>query len=127
MRMGIFSRKKVEQPVDQPRESKVESKVTPVLGVKAVVRNGAKQVLVQPLLTEKATVMGAYLFKVNPSATKSEIRKAFQTKYGKLPRKVNVVNVMGKTKMRGRVAGKRSNWKKAMIYLTKGETVDLNQ
>ena len=125
--MGIFSRKKIEQPVDQPREPKVESKVTPALGVKAVVRSGAKQVLVQPLLTEKATVMGAYLFKVNPSATKNEIRKAFQTKYGKLPRKVNVVNVMGKTKMRGRVVGKRSNWKKAMIYLTKGETVDLNQ
>ncbi len=122
MHMGIFSRKK-EQTVTTT--TKVEPKVVPAVAVKAL--TNTKQVLVQPLLTEKATVMGAYLFKVNPSATKNEIRKAFQAKYGKLPRKVNVVNVMGKTKMRGRVVGKRSNWKKAMIYLTKGETVDLNQ
>lgn len=124
MYMGIFSRKKVEQKIEQS----VDQQVVPVSVKKtAVVSKKTSTVLVQPLLTEKATVMGAYLFKVNPSATKSEIRKAFQTKYGKLPRKVNVVNVMGKTKLRGRVVGKRSNWKKAMIYLTKGETVDLNQ
>lgn len=124
MHMGIFSRKKVEQKIEQS----ADQQVVPVSVKKpAIVSKKTNTVLVQPLLTEKATVMGAYLFKVNPTATKSEIRKAFQTKYGKLPRKVNVVNVMGKTKMRGRVVGKRSNWKKAMIYLTKGETVDLNQ
>ncbi|MBI4407268.1 MAG: 50S ribosomal protein L23 [Candidatus Kerfeldbacteria bacterium] len=121
--MGIFSRKKTEQKVEQPTEAKVAPKAASA----TVLPKKVNTVLVQPLLTEKATVMGAYLFKVHPAATKNEIRKAFQTKYGKLPRKVNVVNVMGKTKMRGRVAGKRSNWKKAMIYLTKGETVDLNQ
>ncbi|EKD79252.1 MAG: hypothetical protein ACD_41C00126G0021 [uncultured bacterium] len=118
--MGLFS-KKIKTPTPAQPVREVSDVKKPSTGsVKSVV-------LIQPLVTEKATATGTYLFRVAPLATKSEIRKAFQAKYGKTPRKVNVVNVMGKVKMRGRVVGKRSNWKKAVVYLAKGETVDLFQ
>jgi large subunit ribosomal protein L23 len=81
-------------------------------------------VLLRPIVTEKATNTGTYLFQVAKSATKSEVTKAFKARFGKVPRKVNVLNVMGKTKFRGRTVGKRADWKKAIVYLNSGETVD---
>lgn len=84
-------------------------------------------VLLKPVVTEKSTVTGTYCFRVSPDATKNEIKKAFKAYYGKMPRKVNILNVIGKTKLRGKVPGKRADWKKAIVYLTKGETVDLYQ
>lgn len=88
---------------------------------------GYTAILVRPLVTEKSTSGGTYNFRVAKSASKNEIAKAFKARYGKMPRKVNVINVLGKTKFRGRTAGKRINWKKAVIYLTKGETVDISK
>lgn len=87
----------------------------------------AKRVLLQPVVTEKSTVTGTFQFKVAAAATKHEVRQAFQRKYGKLPRRVNIINVLGKTKMRGRTIGKRADWKKAIVYLAKDETVELFQ
>lgn len=84
-------------------------------------------VLLQPLVTEKSTVTGTYYYKVTRGATKNEIKKAFHSKYGKMPRKVNIINVLGKTKARGRSVGKRADWKKAVIYLAKDQTVELFQ
>lgn len=119
--MGFFSRKKTPPPTQPVAETK------PAVVSSLSSSRSVSHVLLQPLVTEKATATGTYLFKVLPTASKSEIRKEFKAKYGKDPRKVNVLNVMGKVKMRGRVVGKRSNWKKAMIYLAQGENVDLFQ
>ncbi|EKD76571.1 MAG: 50S ribosomal protein L23 [uncultured bacterium] len=84
-------------------------------------------VLIRPIVTEKSTATGTYNFKVAKAASKNEIAKAFKIRYGKKPRRVNIVNVLGKTKFRGRTAGKRADWKKAVIYLNKGETVDTSK
>lgn len=126
--MGLFSRKPKTQPAPAAT-TPVAKPVVPsaVKSTSPATTTRTAVVLLQPLVTEKATATGTYLFKVAPTATKNEIRKAFKAKYGKSPRKVNVVNVMGKIKMRGRVVGKRSNWKKAVVYLMQGETVDLFQ
>ena len=129
--MGIFGRKKTESNTTAgaaavattPKQTGSQTGSQKGVAVKPMTMS----VLVQPVVTEKSTVNGTYLFKVTSAATKSEIRKAFKAKYGKQPRKVNIVNVMGKTKLRGRTVGKRSNWKKAIIYLAQGETVDLYQ
>ena len=120
--MGIFNRKKTETQASATPVAEVAKK--PV--AKKTVATSAS-VLVQALVTEKATVNGTYVFKVTKSATKSEVAKAFKAKYGKTPRKVNMLNVMGKTKARGNKVGKRSDLKKAIVYLNKGETVDLYQ
>lgn len=96
---------------------------TEIVAAKAVSIKG--RVLLRPLVTEKATVTGTYCFKVSSQANKQEIAKEFKAIYGKTPRKVNVLNRIGKTVKRGRVTGKQADVKKAIVYLKKGETVDV--
>lgn len=88
-------------------------------------------VLIQPLMTEKMTALAngrQFAFKVYSSANKIEIQKAVEKKYTVNVLSVRTVNMKGKTKSqltrRGRVAGKRSNWKKAIVTLKKGQTID---
>lgn len=107
-------------------KSQVKASTVAAANTAAVVENVAN-VLVNPVVTEKSTKMGAYFFQVTKSASKNEIAKAFKARFGKTPRKVNIVNVLGKTKFRGRTAGKRADWKKAIVYLNKGETVDTSK
>lgn len=84
------------------------------------------RVLVKPLITEKATHLGAenkYVFVVSGSANKITVAKAVATIYGVKPLAVNIINSLGKRVKRGRVSGKRKDWRKAVITLKKGETI----
>lgn len=88
-------------------------------------------ILIQPLLTEKITALTnahQYAFKVNPDANKIEIQKAVEKKFNVNVLTVRTVNVKGKTKAqmtrRGRVSGKRADWKKAIVTLKDGQTID---
>lgn len=85
----------------------------------------ANRILLAPVVTEKATVQGTYCFRVAETATRNEVKKAIKTVYGKTARKVNMMNVSGKAVRFGQTFGKRSDWKKAIVYLAKGETIDL--
>lgn len=88
----------------------------------------ANEVLVRPLVTEKGTdlnVLGKYLFEVSESANKIEVAKAVEALYGVKPVKVNIVNIEGKVKNYGRRQGKRKDWKKAVVSLPKGKTIDV--
>lgn len=85
----------------------------------------AKNVLLKPVVTEKTSQAGLYCFQVAVDTNKQEVAKAFTAVYGKTPRRVNIVNVRGKSVRFGRSTGKQANWKKAFVYLTKGEAIDL--
>jgi large subunit ribosomal protein L23 len=84
--------------------------------------------LIKPHVSEKAAHLagrGVYVFDVPLSANKLEVRKAVEALY-----KVNVVQVrtvrgVGKMVQRGRIAGQRNNWKKALVELKKGQTLNL--
>ncbi len=86
-------------------------------------------VLISPIVTEKSnTVSEKYeqvVFKVLPNATKHDIKQAFELIFDATVSKVSVVNVSGKVKRFGRFTGKRVNWKKAYICLTRGQNFDL--
>lgn len=86
------------------------------------------QVLLAPVITEKATMMseqGQYVFRVTQDATKPEIKAAVEGLFGVEVRAVNTLVVKGKAKrFRGR-PGQRSDWKKAMVRLAEGQTIDL--
>ncbi|MDP3970405.1 MAG: 50S ribosomal protein L23 [bacterium] len=99
--------------------AKVSSKKLTAAQVQAI------KILLQPIVTEKSTMTGTYTFKVKYDTSRNEVKKAFSAMYGKTPRKVNVMNVRGKKVTFGRIEGKRANWKKAVVYLKKGETVDI--
>jgi len=86
----------------------------------------AHKVLVKPLITEKATNLGAenkYVFEVSTQANKIEIAKAISEVYGIKPMSVNIIRVQGKKTRSGRTLGKRKNWKKAIIKLPEGKTI----
>ena len=92
-------------------------------------RNGsAYRVLVKPLITEKAADMGAdnkYVFEVFKDVNKIEIAKAINEVYGVEPVKINILNKQGKKVRTGRVMGQRKDWKKAIITLPKGKTINI--
>lgn len=90
----------------------------------------ALRVIVRPLVTEKAAHMqsdNTYAFEVRRNANKIEIAKAIKEVYGVVPRKVRVVNVLGKKVRFGRFAGSRSDYKKAMITLKKGDSIIIHE
>ena len=82
----------------------------------------------KPIITEKATLAsegGAVVFEVAMSATKPEIKAAVEGLFGVTVKAVNTVVVKGKTKrFKGR-PGVRSDWKKAMVKLGEGQSIDL--
>ena len=85
------------------------------------------QVIVAPVISEKATLVGEknrqVVFEVVPDATKAEIKAAVELLFKEQKVEVgavNVVNVKGKEKRHGRFIGRRKNVKKAYVSL-KGE------
>lgn len=88
----------------------------------------AYRTLVRPLIAEKAANMGPenkYVFAVTPNANKVEIAKAIEEVYGIKPVAVNVINVLGKKVRQGKTVGKRKDWRKAVITLPKGKTINI--
>jgi large subunit ribosomal protein L23 len=86
------------------------------------------QLIVAPVITEKATILtetGQVTFKVSLDATKPEIKAAVEGLFGVNVTGVNTVVVKGKSKrFRGR-PGQRSDWKKAIVSLAEGQSIDL--
>ncbi len=87
------------------------------------------EVLIQPLLTEKITAMRESAnkvgFLVKPDANRIEIKRAVEAALNVKVLRVNVLNMAGKTKRLGRFAGKRPDWKKAIVTLKAGEKLEL--
>ncbi len=133
----LDNEKKAEAKTAKPKkeEKKPVEKVKPVKkkskkddsdkDVQSNKRQQATRVLVRPIISEKASTLGTYNFMVAPTTNKNEVAKAFEAIYGKKPRKVNIINVKGKRVRFGRLTGKQSDWKKAIIYLNKDEVIDL--
>ena len=91
------------------------------------------EVLIKPILTEKANAqqekLRRYAFKVDRRANKLEIKKAVEGFYGVSVVDVNTSVVPGKNKARytkaGFIQGMKSAYKKAMVTVADGETIDL--
>ena len=86
-------------------------------------------IIKHPVVTEKGTddsaERNAYHFRVPVDANKIEIRQAVQKLFGVKVKKVNSLRVRGKTRRRGWVAGRRPDWKKAMVTLAEGDIIDV--
>ena len=86
------------------------------------------QVLVRPLITEKATILAGenkYAFEVDQRANKRQIKEAVQVAFDVRVRKVNTMNVQGKSRRAGRRYTRTRDWKKAIITLAEGEKIQL--
>ncbi|MCK9229939.1 MAG: 50S ribosomal protein L23 [Syntrophales bacterium] len=86
-------------------------------------------VIKRPLITEKSTILreqdNAYVFEIDRSATKIDVRRAVEKIFKVRVADVRTVNMRGKTKRRGRIVGRRNHWKKAIVTLAPGNTIEL--
>lgn len=109
--------KKSANPVEVKAHKKSVEGVKPALA----------HVLVKPWITEKAAYAadkGVYTFLVDPKATKGQIRDAIHALYGVNAVKIATTTIKPETRLiSGRVATARG-YKKAMVYLPKGSTID---
>lgn len=81
-----------------------------------------------PLITEKATALspqGCYGFKVLPDANKLEIKKAIESIFSVQVSSVNTLKYQGKVKRFKGKKGRRSSFKKAMVTLFPGQSIDV--
>ena len=88
-----------------------------------------RTIIRRALISEKGTrireVKNGYLFEVAPGANKIEIKKAVELIFSVKVRSVRTLRVHGKPKRLGRFAGHRSDWKKAVVTLRAGQTIEL--
>lgn len=88
----------------------------------------ARDILIRPIVTEKSTALmeqGKYTFRVPLAATKIQIRQAVEQIFKVKVQVVNTMRYEGKMKRLGRTQGRRSDWKKAVVTLKPGETIEL--
>jgi|TARA_B110000438_G_scaffold299831_1_gene350800 large subunit ribosomal protein L23 len=90
------------------------------------------KIIVQPLVTEKATEatsnLNQYFFKVAKNANRVAVKSAIEKQFGVSVISVNILNVKPKAKrsrQRRGVVGFKSGYKKAIIRVKAGETIDL--
>jgi large subunit ribosomal protein L23 len=85
--------------------------------------------IVRPVMTEKSSAAyqerREYTFEVVPGATKPAIRDAIETLFGVKVTGVWTANVRGKTRRVGRSIGRRADWKKAIVTLREGDTIEV--
>jgi large subunit ribosomal protein L23 len=90
----------------------------------------AEEIIKRPLiLTEKGNRLredeNQYLFEVARNANKTQIRSAVEQLWKVSVTKVHTLNVRGRMRRMGRGHAKTQNWKKAIVSLKKGDSIDL--
>ena len=84
--------------------------------------------IIQPIITEKATILteqNKTVFKVNKFASKSVIKKNIEKLFKVNVIKVNIINLKSKIKFKQGKISTKSGYKKAIVTLKKGQSIDL--
>ncbi len=141
--MGILDRfkSKKEQEISTPSASAPKAKGKDA-GPKAVestaMRSAPKKgllspdlvhILLKPLVTEKAAALASkhqYVFRVAMDANRIQVKNAVKALYGVTPTSVNIQRVRGKFVRFGHSMGQRQTWKKAIVSLPIGTTIDVH-
>jgi len=106
------------------------SRVNPTPAERKFDEGRLMQVLIAPIVSEKATQVAdkfnAVTFKVLQDATKPEIKAAVELMFKVQVKSVSVVNTKGKTKRFGRSVGRRDNIRKAYVMLQPGQELNFS-
>ena len=118
--MAIFSTKKESENTKQPATA-VAPPDASALGI------GMPLALLGPRVSEKAgklAEVGKYVFNIVKRSNKVEIKKAVEKAYKVNVVRVNILNTKGKIRNTGRIAGKTSGFKKAIVTLKQGQKIE---
>ncbi|MEW5909653.1 MAG: 50S ribosomal protein L23 [Thermodesulfobacteriota bacterium] len=87
-----------------------------------------REIIKRPIITEKTTrqkeAANQVSFEVDQNANRIEIQKSIEKIFNVKVSGVRTAHVKGKIKRRGRILGKRKDWKKAIVTLRPGERID---
>ena len=86
------------------------------------------QVIIRPVVSEKSYVLAAndkYTFRVHADAHKTQIRQAVEELFEVKVERVNIVKVQAKPKRRGVIRGTKPGWKKAIVQVKAGESIEI--
>ena len=86
------------------------------------------EVLLAPVVSEKSySLIGdrKYTFKVHKDAHKTQVRQAVEELFGVRVQEVNILKVQPKPKRRGAFKGTRPGWKKAIVQLREGQSIEI--
>lgn len=125
--ISASEKKEKSKKVSNPKEKKAKK---PASDAGANLTKSPGRLIIAPRVTEKAvrmTVNNTYVFEVAMDATKRDISAAIQALYGITPRKVNIVRKNPRAyvaRFRNR-RGTKAGLKKALVFLKKGEKIDL--
>lgn len=131
--MGIFSKDTIEEKnVEQLNDSSKDIKNNVAIDLDKNLKNTgiSFRVLLNPVISEKATILGAnnqYVFKVANTANRKQISDAIKNVYGVVPKKVNIIMNKGKSVRFRKFSGKRSNTKKAIVILRESDKIMLHE
>jgi large subunit ribosomal protein L23 len=88
-----------------------------------------RDLIIEPVVSEKSYDLiegnNTYTFRVDPRATKTEIKQAIESIFGVKVTGVNTINRKGKMKRTGWVRGRRANTKRALVTLAAGDEIDI--
>jgi large subunit ribosomal protein L23 len=88
----------------------------------------AEGLIIAPLITEKGTIVtekaNQVVFRVRPEATKDKIRLVVEDQFKVTVLRVRTSNFLGKERRRGRVVGRKPDWKKAYVTLKDGDKIE---
>ena len=94
-----------------------------------MISHKAFNIIIGPIVSEKAASLSSnnnvVVLKVRKSANRVSVRNAVRELYKVTPVRVNMISVRGKNVRFGRFQGKQNDYKKAMVFLPKGATIDL--
>lgn len=87
-----------------------------------------EKILIEPHVTEKATELAQenqYVFKINPQANKSQVKKAVERTYDVDVEKVGTLNAPRKKRRKGRIEGWKRGFKKAVVKIKEGQKIEI--
>ena len=127
--MGIIE--KIKKPRKAPAKAAPKKAAASVEATGKVSLHGnAHRVLLAPIVSEKSTLKEAlhtYTFRVEKNANKIEIAKAIEEVYGVKPLAVRTIHVQGKETHFGRRIGRRSDYKKAIVKVSKDQRLAIHE
>jgi large subunit ribosomal protein L23 len=139
--MGLFNKKKDDKDIEKSTKSRVVSdtkkvekevkktdKKTEKVLQQDVDGSLAYKFILRPWITEKTHDLMAsnkYVFKLRQKVTKNQAKNAVEKLYGVEVKKVNIINIPQKKRRFGRVMGKKSGIRKAIVTLKEGNKIEV--
>jgi len=118
----------VKKTADEAKNKEVAKKETKKVAKKEAIKEAKVVSAVNPHITEKASFLsekGAYVFKIAKNFNKIMVREAIKKQYNVNPVKVSIINTPAKTIVFKRRYAEKPGYKKAIVYLKKGEKISL--